>query len=55
MKNVTSRFVVFDDGVESDWIDPVLEVNESEESWFVNNGFNTYEIPKIYGRTVTIQ
>ena len=58
---MSSEFVVFDDGEEADWIDPVVSVspvvsvNETGAAWFVDNGCATYEVPKLPGRTVAIR
>ena len=52
---MNSEFVVFDDGEESDWIDPVVHANETGAAWFVDNGHHTYEIPKLPGRTIAVR
>lgn len=50
-----NEFVTFDQtGVESEWISPVASVRESDESWFVDNGFAIYEVPK-QGRTMQVR
>ena len=50
-----NEFVVFDpDGTESEWIDPVVSVTESDGSWLVDNGFAVYEVPK-QGRTMQVR
>lgn len=46
------EFVVFDDGHETDWIDPVVSISETATAWFVDNGHDVYEVPKLPGRTV---
>lgn len=47
-----SEFVVLDNDIESDWIDPVKDVLETKEFWYVDNGHAVYPIKKIPGRTV---
>lgn len=47
-----TEFVVFDNGTETDWIDPAVTVNETAAAWFVDNGYDVYEVPKLPGRTV---
>lgn len=50
-----NEFVVFDgDGTESEWIDPVVNITETAESWFVDNGHALYEVPK-RGRTMLVR
>lgn len=50
-----NEFVAFDqNGVETEWISPVVNVRESDESWFVDNGFAVYEVPK-QGRAMQLR
>lgn len=49
------EFVVFDDGDETESIDPVFSVDETATAWFVDNGPHVYEVPKLPGRTVEVR
>lgn len=49
---MATEIVTIDNGVETDWIDPVVEVRETADAWLVDNGYGTYEIEKRPGRTV---
>lgn len=48
-----SRFIVSDNNVETDWIDPVYGVRETVDAWLVDSAADIYMIPKISGRTVS--
>lgn len=49
---MTTEFVVIDpDGVECDWIDPVLNIDEQEDAWNVDNGYGIYIVPNVAGYT----
>lgn len=46
------EFVSIDEnGIERDWIDPVVSVNEFDTHYMIDNGFNDYEVKKQSGWT----
>lgn len=49
---MSTEFVVVDNGIETDYIDPVVSVKETDKAWVVNNSYATFEIAKKPGRTV---
>lgn len=49
---MTIEFVVIDNWVETDWIDPVIDMWEFSDHWRVDNGFNLHIIDKVPGREV---
>jgi len=55
MSTLSSEFVVFDNGVETDWYDPVTTAQEDDTGWTVNNTYHEYRIEKKPGRTVLIR
>ena len=43
---MTQEAVVLENGRESDWVDPVISVEEDQFEWRVFNGHYTYHIAK---------
>nr|WP_179275248.1 hypothetical protein [Rhodococcus sp. 06-1059B-a] len=52
---MTIEFVTIDAGRETDWIDPVIDVRETETHWLVDNGLDIYAVEKRPGRTIVIR
>ena len=47
--------VLLENGVEIDWIDPVLAIHENEQEWCVHNGYNEYALEKKDNRELIIR
>lgn len=47
--------VLLKDGVEIDWIDPVISVEENEYDWIIDNGHYKYHINKQDNRELVIR
>lgn len=47
--------VVFENGNETDWIDPVISLREDESFWYVFNGHYTYHIEKSKYRELIVR
>lgn len=52
---MADEFVLFEDGQEVDWFDPVLGIFTTDDAWVVDNGVNAYAIPRKAGRTYEIR
>lgn len=47
--------VLFEGGIEIDWIDPVISVEENEYDWIIDNGFYKYHLKKKNNRELVIR
>ena len=47
--------VLLKDGVEIDWIDPVISVKENDYEWIIDNGHYKYHINKQDNRELVIR
>lgn len=47
--------VLFENGREIDWIDPVISVEEDNYEWIIDNGFYKYHLKKKDNRELIIR
>lgn len=47
--------VLFENGKEIDWIDPVISVEENDYDWIIDNGFYKYHLKKKNNRKLVIR
>ena len=47
--------VTIDDGVEIDWIDPVISLDEHSDMWLIDNGYCTYRVDKRPNREIIVR
>lgn len=50
-----SEAVLFENGREIDWIDPVISVEEDQFQWIIDNGLYKYHLDKKPGRELIIR
>lgn len=47
--------VLLEDGIEIDWIDPVVAIYEDQHEWCVHNGYHEYVLKKKDNRELIIR
>lgn len=43
---MSQEAILFENGQEIDWIDPVISIEENEHEWIVDNGYFKYHLTK---------